>query len=320
MARLSDMPQVFRSVGIIPFAKRVWGEVLDDDLFTWASALAYSWLLAVFPFLIFLLTLVPHLPDRIQHGAEEEVKEFVYTAAPSPEAAETLWDATYNNRYNILHRKEGKLLPRLLGLALAMWAASAGMSMTLSALDKCYDLNRGRPFYQQRAMSIGLTAVAIVLMVFVVSLLPVGTIFSHWLVESGRVAKHSPALLTFNVLRFVLSAFFLLTVLALIYHFGPSIRHHFVFITPGALFSVTVWLTLGYLFRLYVVKWGKYNQTYGAVGGVAVLLFFFYIDALVLLVGAEIDSEVDFEVLKVRRGTRDFSKAEDLSVAPPTAI
>jgi membrane protein len=320
MAHLSDMPRVFRSVGLVPFAKRVWGEILDDDLFTWASALAYSWLLAVFPFLIFLLTLVPHLPERIQQGAEDEVHKMVDTAAPSPEAAQTLWDATYNNRYNILHRKEGKGLPRLLGLGLALWAASGGMSMTLSALDKCYDLQRGRPFYQQRVMSVALTVVAMVLMVCVISLLPVGTLTSHWLVASGRLAKHSPALLTFNVLRFVLSVVFLLSVLALIYHFGPSIRHRFVFLTPGAVFSVTVWLTLGFLFRLYVVKWGKYNQTYGAVGGVAVLLLFFYIDALVLLVGAEIDSEVDFEVLKIRRGTRDFSKAEDLSVAPPTDI
>lgn len=320
MARLSDMPRVVRSVGVMPFMRRVWGEVLDDDLFTWASALAYSWLLAVFPFLIFLLTLVPHLPERIQHGAEQEVREMVYTAAPSPEAAQTIWDNIYNNIDNILHRKEGKVLPRLLGLALALWAASGGMSMTLSALDKCYDLERGRPYYQQRAMSVGLTLVAMVLMVGVVSLLPVGTLFSHWLVTSGKVAKHSPALLTFNVLRFVLSVVFLLSVLALIYHFGPSIRHRFVWVTPGALFSVAVWLTLGFLFRLYVVKWGRYNQTYGAVGGVAVLLLFFYIDALVLLVGAEIDSEVDFEVLKVRRGTRDFSRAEDFSVAPPTAI
>ena len=72
---------------------------------------------------------------------------------------------------------------------------------------------------------------------------------------------------------------------------------------------MTVWLALGLVFKLYVAKWGRYNQTYGTVGGVAVLLLVFYIDALVLLIGAEIDSEVDFEVLKVRRGTNDFSKA-----------
>jgi membrane protein len=77
---------------------------------------------------------------------------------------------------------------------------------------------------------------------------------------------------------------------------------------------------LGLSFRLYVTKWGKYNQTYGTVGGVAILLLFFYIDALVLLIGAEINSEVDFEVLKVRRGTRDFRCAQDVEAAVPTSI
>src|SRR5207237_417478 len=80
-------------------------------------------------------------------------------------------------------------------------------------------------------------------------------------------------------------------------------------LTPGSLFAIVVWLGLGFVFRFYVERWGKYNQTYGTVGGVVILLLFFYIDAVVLLIGAEIDSEVDFEVLKIRRGTRDFTKA-----------
>jgi len=64
MPRLSDVPQLVKSVGVVPFAKRVWGQVADDNLFTWAAALAYSWLFAVFPFFLFLLTLLPYLPPE----------------------------------------------------------------------------------------------------------------------------------------------------------------------------------------------------------------------------------------------------------------
>ena len=112
----------------------------------------------------------------------------------------------------------------------------------------------------------------------------------------------------------------MVTVVAVIYYNGPSIRHRFVWLTPGGVFAIVVWLVLGFAFRFYVQKWGKYNETYGTVGGVVILLLFFYIDALVLLIGAEINSEVDFEVLKVRRGTRDFTKAEDLTAGAPTSI
>ena len=90
-------------------------------------------------------------------------------------------------------------------------------------------------------------------------------------------------------------------VLAMVYHFGPSFKQRFVPITPGALFCVAVWLLLGWLFKLYLVEFGgaqNYRSTYGAVAGAAILLLFFYIDALVLLIGAEINSEIDFALGK----------------------
>ena len=77
----------------------------------------------------------------------------------------------------------------------------------------------------------------------------------------------------------------------------------------GAVFTIGVWVLLAFAFRWYVNTFGKYsyNRTYGTVGGVAVLLLFFYLDALVLMIGAEINSEIDYEVLGVERGSRDFT-------------
>src|SRR5881394_3824781 len=99
------------------------------------------------------------------------------------------------------------------------------------------------------------------------------------------------------------------SVVNILYHWGPSIKQRFSYITPGAVFAVTVWILLAVGFRLYVDKFGKFNETYGTVGGVAILLLAFYIDAYVLLVGAEINSEIDFTVLGVPRGSRDFRTA-----------
>src|SRR5262249_45091582 len=116
----------------------------------------------------------------------------------------------------------------------------------------------------------------------------------------------------FDAARYMLSILFLLTVLAMFYHKGPSVKHRFRFITPGSLFCLVTWVVLGSALRYYMTKMGEssYDKTYGALAGVAILLLLFYVDALMLLIGAEINSEIDFEVLKVRRGSRNFLEAE----------
>ena len=96
----------------------------------------------------------------------------------------------------------------------------------------------------------------------------------------------------------------------MLYQKGPAIRRRWTWLTPGGVFCVAVWLTLGLLFKLYLREFGRYNETYGTVGGVVILLLFFYLDAVVLLVGAEINSEIDFKILGVDRGSRDYREAE----------
>jgi hypothetical protein len=106
-----------------------------------------------------------------------------------------------------------------------------------------------------------------------------------------------------NVTRYAIGLLLMITVLALIYHFGPSFRHKFQSLTPGAVFTIIIWLLMGLAFKLYLTKFGgaaNYNKTYGAVAGAVILLLLFYIDAAVLLIGAEINSEVDFAVLGIR--------------------
>ena len=319
MARLSDVPKVFSTVGALPFAKRVWAKVSEHQLATWASALSYSWLMAVFPFFIFLLTLLPYLPQQVKDRARTEVSRAVYQALPL-DAANTVWENIDQNLNNLLHRKQGKAVFRVLGIVLALRAASAGTAMTMTALDSCYGVEEVRPFYRQRALALGLTLVISLLMVLVMCLLPIGGIVKAWVVGSYPLSGSWKLLLiVFDVVRWVLALAFLIAVLAVIYHKGPAVKHRFYWLTPGAVFSIFVWVVLGLLFRLYVSKFGNYDQTYGAAGGVVVLLIFFYIDAFVLLVGAVVNSQVDFAVLPVTPGTVDLRPAEDEVVAKEEA-
>jgi uncharacterized BrkB/YihY/UPF0761 family membrane protein len=154
-----------------------------------------------------------------------------------------------------------------------------------------------------------------------VCLLPVAGVLKGW------VLKEYPAmsggwrflLIVFDVVRTALAVAFLISVLSIIYHVAPGVKHRFHWVTPGAVFSIVVWVVLGLAFRLYVAKFGSYDKTYGTAGGVVVLLIFFYLGAYVLLVGSEVNSEIDVAVLPVAPGTVDLRPAEDEVVAKEEA-
>jgi membrane protein len=316
MAQLRDVPKLLKAVGPLEFLRRVWKQIHDDNLFSWAASLAYSWLFALFPFMLFLLALIPYLPEKLRHYAENFVDDTLQTYLAA-EAARTIRDNIQGNVKNLLHQPRGLVL--YAGLLIALWAASGGVSATMSALDKCYELDRGRPFYKQRLMAIVMTVATIFILVLVAALLPIGSILRDWVVRSQVLTVGSHALLVFDISRWLLSIVFLLLVLGMIYWKGPAIRHRFHLITPGAVFCVTFWVLAGLVLRYYMDRMGErgYDRTYGALGGVAMLLLLFYVNALVLLIGAEINSEIDFEVLKIRRGSTDFLKAEEPHPAQP---
>jgi membrane protein len=313
MARLTDVPVALRKIGPFRFALRIWNQVSEDNVFVWAAALAYSWLFALFPFFVVLLTLIPYIPQNqkqhVMHGLDQAMRQ--------------LPDETYqliNERVTTfvtrtLTESHGGLMS--MGIVLALWAASGGTAMTMSALDRCYDIDINRPFYQQRPIAILLTVVVAVLLVTILLLLPIGTAILDLL---WRYA-HLPGFL-YHVLtaaRWALALVLMVVLLNIVYHFGTQVKQTFRFITPGAVFVIVVWVVLGTAFRMYINHAApKYNLTYGAVGGVVILLLLFYIDALVLLIGAEINSEIDFAVLGIPNGTLDFRAKPPVSVADST--
>jgi membrane protein len=285
----------------MPFAKKVWSEVTEDEVFTWGSALAYSWLFAIFPFMIFLLTLAPYLPGQAKEKAMSHVEGVAYTSLGG--------EAGYNivkSVQDVMSQQKGGLLS--LGLVLALWGASGGMSMTMSALDKAYYVHCNRSFLKQRLVAIALTIAAAVLILAVMFLLPIGTAVLTYLTNHGHLGIVGKILI--DILRYALALSLLFTIVALIYYFGPCIRQKWQSITPGAVFTVAVWIILGLIFSFYVTHFGNFNKTYGALGAAIILLLFFYINAVVLLIGAEINSVIDFETLNIKPGATDLTQAK----------
>jgi membrane protein len=312
MAHLSDIPKAVRAVGLWTLIKRVGSEIRADNLFTWAAALAYSWVFSIFPFLIFLLALLPHLPSQAKVHAQRVIHELI-DQLPR-ESAHALWSNVEHGLESLLHQDRRVML--YVGLVVALWAASGGTSMVMSALDRCYELRECRSFLHHRLVALGMTVLVMAMLVLIVCLLPVASLVEDWLLSQRELSHFSPLLIAFDVARWAVSVLVLLSLLTLIYNNGPYIRQKFHLLTPGSLFCILVWLLLGAGFRLYMNTLGarSYDLTYGTVGGVVIMLFFFYVDALVLLIGAEINSEIDFIVLGVPRGTRDFTGKKPAAV------
>jgi membrane protein len=339
MARLRDLPRAIRGMGFFPFCKKVWHEISDDNLWTWASALAYSWLFAIFPFFLVLLTLIPTLPVKWRQEAKAQINNAINQLPHDAKVTVSQYIEPKLDKL-IFDRPPAVTVIWIVGLAVTLWAASGGMAMTMSAMDRCYDVERARPFYKQRPLAVGLTLIVASLIIVVVVLIPVGTMVTNYLtqgterllVQATKIGKPAdpretpkqireqtqttmPAttqaavavaaemvekpgrfavwIVLWQVARYGLALLLIFWVVALIYHFGPNVRQRFRIVTPGAVFTVAMWILLGVAFRAYVDRWGKYGETYGAVGGVIILLFLFYLDALILLIGAEINSEVD---------------------------
>src|SRR5688572_12979336 len=146
MARLRDIPVVFRTMGFIPFCKKLYFEINDDNLFTWAASLAYSWLFAIFPFFVFLLTLIPHLPPDWKHEAVDRINAAIVNL---PRETRVTLQKYLEPRINELLYKPPPGLKGILslGLILTIWAASGGLNNTMAAMNKCYDVENPRPFY-----------------------------------------------------------------------------------------------------------------------------------------------------------------------------
>jgi len=287
MARLRNAITAFRIVGPWKFCKRVWQQLNEDDLLTLASAMAYSWLFAIFPFLIVLMSVVARLPRSFRSSSRDFINEFVRYALPK-----SAGKLVMSNIDVVINQPTYKGLLSL-SIAIALISASSGFGATMSALDRCYDIppEKQQSFWRRRLIALIMTAISSALILAVAILVPLGGVLIHMMVVHHVITQGEAHALA--ILRYVVALALLILIVDMIYAFGPSYRLRFRIFTPGTMFSILIWVLMGFGFAVYLAHFNSYNREYGALAGVAILMLLFYIDSVVLLVGAEIDSEID---------------------------
>jgi membrane protein len=263
-----------------------------------AAQLAYFALLSVFPFAMFLLTLVGYIP---LHGLDQHIVGAIYTVMPLQAAK--LCDETL---HEIVGRQRGWLL--VTTLLFAVWTASGGVSGLTTALNRAFDVAETRPAWRVKLRSLMVTVGAALATIVATAALLIGPelVRDIWaFIGLGGAFDQLWALLRWPVAALAMTA-----MLACIYYFLPNVKQKWHFITPGSAIAVVAWLLASLGFRIYVKHFSSYARTYGALGTVVILLVWLYISGLMVIIGGEINAILD----RVHRGIVHTEKEP----GPPT--
>jgi membrane protein len=269
------------NIGWAELLKRTLKDTQADNGLGLAAQLAYYFFLSLFPALLFLVALAGVVWDP---DAVTSIVERMGGAVP-PDVVNII-------REQLLSLTDGKPAGILtFGALAALWSSSAAMVSLVDALNRAYDVEDSRPWWKQRLVAILLTLATAVFILVSFFLVVVGPQLAETL--ANRFGFGPAFEWTWKILQWPIILALVAMAIGLVYYFGPDVDQDWVYLTPGSVLATLLWLAGSLGFRFYVVNFGSYNETYGAIGGVMVLLLWLYLSGLVFFVGAEMNAEVE---------------------------
>lgn len=270
--------------------KRSWWAVLkrtvkefdDDNLTDWAAALTYYAVLSLFPGLLLLTALLGLLgPD-----ATQSIVDSLDALGPG-EAKDTVAGALEN-----LRKSQASGVLAIVGLVTALWSASGYVGAFMRASNSIYDVEEGRPFWKVIPLRLGLTVGVVVLLALTALGVTLTGGVAEWL---GEVLGLGSTFVTvWDIAKWPVLFVLASLAIGLLFWASPNVRQpSFLWITPGGLLTVVVWVAASLGFAFYVANFGSYNKTYGSLAGVIIFLVWLWISNLALLLGAELDAELE---------------------------
>ncbi|MCU1309360.1 MAG: putative rane protein [Candidatus Angelobacter sp.] len=272
--------------GLTPLqlVKRIWKQMDEDDVAIRSAALSYYFLLALFPLLLFLVTLLGFLA-----GPGSQLRNTLLTdlGRLMPGSASELVSKTLSQ---VSSAASGSKL--IFGLLAALWAASSGMSAIVSTLNVAYRVRETRSWLKSRfVVAVGLT---ISLSLFVLAALTL-VLFGGQIGEAVAIKMGLGAAFTlaWKLVQWPLIIFFMLLAFAMVYYFAPNLEDPaWYWISPGAVVGLFLWIVGSLGFRVYLHYFNSYNATYGSLGAVIILMLWFYLTGAAIIIGAEVNSQI----------------------------
>jgi membrane protein len=263
--------------------KRTVSEFRADNLTDWAAALTYYGVLAIFPAIIALVSIVGFVGPSVTQSILDNLKQLT----PGP-ANDILSGAVKQ----VAGSRGSAGVAFVLGIAIAIWSASGYVGAFARASNAIYEVPEGRPFWKLRPMQLIVTTLMILLLAAcALSVVVTGPVAKQLgdVVGAGSGAVGAWDIAKWPVIALVVSLMF-----SVLYFAAPNVKQPgFRWITPGGLLALVVLLIASALFALYVANFASYNTTYGALGGVIAFLVWLWISNIAVLLGAELNAEVE---------------------------
>ena len=298
MARAGRVsPWKLGGLSLVELGRRVWSEIDKDEVTDRAAALSYYFLFSLFPSLLFLTALLGYLPVE---GLQERLLTYTQDVLP-PDAAATL-DRTLRE---IVSERRGGLVS--LGLLGALWASSNGMASVMSTMNRVWGVRERRSWWKRRLIAVGLTLGFSAFIIGSLILLVFGGVIGAAaanLFGMGDLFK-----MLWNAVSIPLVIVCALFGIELVFYAAPAGNREWRWITPGAAVALAAWLAMSFGLRFWVGRFADYSATYGSIGGVILLMLWLYLTSVVLLVGAEIDAEIEAAGGHVRDPSRPIVRA-----------
>jgi membrane protein len=277
-------------------AKRTWKSIVEDRIFGHAAELGFYFLFALFPTLLCAGSILG-LAARSAFHIYERLLDYLALVIPTAALGTVL--ATFNE--TTASASTGKVT---FGLIAAIWSASVGISAIQDTLNVVYKIEDTRSFFRARIYAIGLTLLLTVVISLCLGSMFGGDFYCAWLIQ------HSPdqvlgliAGIGARVVGWALAAAFLALSFAVIYYWAPDLKkRRWHWLTPGGALGIGGWLIASLGLRVYLHFFNNYSVTYGSLGAVIILLTWFYITGLMILIGAEINSEIEAAAVEMRVG------------------
>jgi len=282
------MPSLWKFGGLTPpqLVRLAIKKIGTDELSTRSAALSYYFILALFPMLLFLLSLVGVIAGPNSHLRDTIISSIGRLA---PGSASELIQRVVSQTL-----KSGSGIKLAVGIIGALWAASGGMSAVAVSLNVIYRVKKTRPWWKQKATVVGLTlglaALIIVALVLVLYGGSIGTAIAN------HVGLGSAFAWAWKVLQWPVAFGAMLLSYSLVYYFGPDLEERrWYWVTPGAVTGVVLWLVASVGFRIYLHFFNSYSATYGSLGAAIILMLWLYITGFAILVGGEVNWVIENE-------------------------
>jgi membrane protein len=263
--------------------KRTVSEFRDDNLTDWAAALTYYAVLSIFPALIVLVSIV----GLAGESATQSLLDNIHELGPGP--AQDIVSGAINE---IAGRQGAAGVALIVGLAAALWSASGYVGAFSRAANSIYEVDEGRPFWKLRPYQVALTLALLLLVTFsAIAVVLTGPLADQ---VGGLFGIGHTAVTAWDFAKWPVILLIVLTMIAILYYAAPNVRPPgFRWITPGGLLAVALWIATSAAFAFYVASFGSYNKTYGSLAGVIVFLIWLWISNVAILLGAELNAELE---------------------------